>query len=215
MSGERSHGHCPLESRLLCPEVAASETLSYLDRRGVDAEAAVRAVSCRRMVSVCQPLSECQFLGLATAEANDVSLLGLHVAAEMDMRAVGIHFYLGGTSQTVLEALEGLVRYSATTMKLSCLRSRSARDEVILAVRCRQGTARDDERVRQVRKHCRCGSPTSCTGRHLWRFMVILPVFVWTQSECRSRVAAVGSSRDAREPLGPSKAEAFLCRGTC
>jgi hypothetical protein len=34
--------------------------------------------------------------------------------------------------------------------------------------------------------------------RHLWRFMVISPVFVWTQSECRSR-AAVGSSRDSEE----------------
>jgi hypothetical protein len=88
--------------------------------------------------------SEYQFLELAAAEAND-SRLGLHVAAEMDMRAVGILFYLGGASQTVLEALEGLVRYSATTNEALVFEISQRKDEVILAVRCRQGTARGDE----------------------------------------------------------------------
>ena len=68
--------------------VAARETLSYLDRRGIDAEPALFGAGISRHqlsqddfgLSVA---SQYRFLELAAAEAND-QLLGLHVAAEMD-----------------------------------------------------------------------------------------------------------------------------------
>jgi hypothetical protein len=44
--------------------------------------------------------SQYRFLELAATEAND-PLLGLHVAAEMDTRAIGILFYLTGSSPAV------------------------------------------------------------------------------------------------------------------
>ena len=99
--------------------VAARETLSYLDRRGIDAEPALFGAGISRHqlsrddigLSVA---SQYRFLELAAAEAND-QLLGLHVAAEMDIRAIGILFYLTGSSRTVSEALENLARYSRTT----------------------------------------------------------------------------------------------------
>src|SRR5262245_6518404 len=67
-------------------------------------------------------------------EAND-HLLGLHVAAEMDMRAVGILFYLAGSSPTVSEALENLAHYSATTNEALVLEIFRHKDEVIVAIR--------------------------------------------------------------------------------
>jgi hypothetical protein len=39
----------------------------------------------------------------------------MHVAAELDMRDIGILFYLTAASATVAEALEHLVRYGPTT----------------------------------------------------------------------------------------------------
>ena len=67
--------------------VAARETLSYLDRRGIDAEPALFGAGLSRRqlsendigVSVA---SQHRFLELAATQAND-NLLGLHVAAEM------------------------------------------------------------------------------------------------------------------------------------
>jgi hypothetical protein len=58
--------------------------------------------------------SQYRFLELAASETND-SLLGLHLAAEMDLRGAGILFYLAASSATVLEALENLARYVGTT----------------------------------------------------------------------------------------------------
>src|SRR5215469_14305519 len=93
----------PHESPLLWTRgVAARETLSYLDRRAIDAEPALFGAGLSRRqlsendigVSVA---SQYRFLELAAAEAND-HLLGLHVAAEMDMRAIGILFYLTGST---------------------------------------------------------------------------------------------------------------------
>ena len=71
--------------------IAARETLSYLDRRGIDAEPALFGAGIsRRQLSqdelVLPVASQYRFLELAAAEAND-QLLGLHVAAEMDMHA--------------------------------------------------------------------------------------------------------------------------------
>ena len=119
--------------------VAARETLSYLDRRGIDAETALIGVGLsRRQLSQddigLSVASQYRFLELAAAEADD-SLLGLHVAAEMDIRAVGILFYLTGSSRTVSEALENLARYSQTTNEALVGEISRQKDEVILAVR--------------------------------------------------------------------------------
>ena len=118
--------------------VAARETLSDLDRRGIDAESALFGAGLSRRqlsendigVSVA---SQYQFLELAATEAND-HLLGLHVAAEMDMRAVGILFYLAGSSPTVSEALENLARYSTTTNEALVLDIVRPKEEVILTI---------------------------------------------------------------------------------
>src|SRR6516162_11618929 len=119
--------------------VAARETLSYLDRRGIDAETALIGVGLsRRQLSQddigLSVASQYRFLELAAAEADD-SLLGLHVAAEMDIQAVGILFYLTGSSRTVSEALENLARYSRTTNESLVGQISRQKDEVILAVR--------------------------------------------------------------------------------
>ena len=89
--------------------------------------------------------SQYRFLELAAAEAND-QLLGLHVAAEMDMRAIGILFYLTGSSRTVAEALDNLVRYSQITNEALVVEISRQKDEVILAIRHVQGF---DEQHRQ------------------------------------------------------------------
>jgi hypothetical protein len=119
--------------------VAARETLSYLDRRGIDVEPALFGAGLsRRQVSEndigVSVASQYRFLELAATEAND-HLLGLHVAAEMDMRAIGILFYLAGASPTVSEALEHLVHYSATSNEALALEIFRHKGEVILTIR--------------------------------------------------------------------------------
>jgi len=130
----------PHKSRLLWTRgTAARETLSYLDRRGIDAEPALFGAGLSRRqlsendigVSVA---SQYRFLELAATEAND-HLLGLHVAAEMDMRAIGILFYLAGSSPTVSKALEHLVHYSATSNEALVPEIFRHKDEVILTIR--------------------------------------------------------------------------------
>jgi AraC-like DNA-binding protein len=119
--------------------VAAREALSYIDRRGIDAEPALFGAGLSRRqlsendigVSVA---SQYRFLELAATEAND-PLLGLHVASEMDMQAIGILFYLTGSARTVSEALESLAHYSATTNEALVLEIFRHKDEVILAIR--------------------------------------------------------------------------------
>jgi len=119
--------------------VAARETLSYLDRRGIDAEPALlgAGLSWRQLSRDDIGLtvaSQYRFLELAAAEAND-QLLGLQVAAEMDMRAIGILFYLTGSAPTVAEALVNLARYSRTTNEALVVEISRRKDEVILAIR--------------------------------------------------------------------------------
>src|SRR6516164_11382303 len=119
--------------------VAARETLSYLDRRGIDAEPALFGAGISRHqlsqddigLSVA---SQYRFLELAAAEAND-QLLGLHVAAETDLRSIGLLFYLTGAAPTLSEALENLARYSQTTNEALAVEISRRKDEVILAVR--------------------------------------------------------------------------------
>jgi len=119
--------------------VAARQTLSYLDRRGINARPALLGAGLsRRQLSrdeIGLPVaSQYRFLELAAAEAND-QLLGLHVAAEMDMRAIGILFYLTGSAPTVAEALVNLARYSRTTNEALLVEISRRKDEVILAIR--------------------------------------------------------------------------------
>jgi hypothetical protein len=119
--------------------VAARETLSYLDRRGIDAEPALfgAGLSRRRLLQDeigLSVASQYRFLELAAAEAND-QLLGLHVAAEMDMRAIGILFYLTGSSRTVSEALENFARYSQTTNEALVVEISRLKGEVNLTIR--------------------------------------------------------------------------------
>jgi hypothetical protein len=135
----RSCALSPWRASCFGPEASPRETLNYLDRRGIDAEPALLGAGISRLqlsqddigLSVA---SQYRFLELAAAEAND-QLLGLHVAAEMDLRAIGILFYLTGSASTVSEALENLARYSQTANEALAVEISRRKDEVILAVR--------------------------------------------------------------------------------
>ena len=130
----------PPKSRLLWTQgVVARETLRYLDRRGIDAEPALRGAGfSRRQLSrhdVRVPVaSQYRFLELAAAEADD-QLLGLHVGAEMDLRSIGILFYLTGSSRTVAKALDHLAYYSKITNEALVIEISQDKDEATLAVR--------------------------------------------------------------------------------
>jgi AraC-like DNA-binding protein len=112
-------GDVPESPFLWARGVAARETLRYLDKRGIESEPLLSKAELSRAqlsqegngVSVA---SQCRFLNLAAIETDD-SLLGLHVAAEMDVRDSGILFYLMTSSRTVADALENLARYVGTT----------------------------------------------------------------------------------------------------
>ena len=130
----------PQKSRLLWTQgVVARETLSYLDRRGIDAEPALRGAGfSRRQLSrkdIGLPVaSQYRFLELAANKADD-QLLGLHVGAEMDLRSIGILFYLAGSARTVSKALENLERYSKTANEALVVEMSHDKDEVTLIVR--------------------------------------------------------------------------------
>jgi AraC-like DNA-binding protein len=99
--------------------IAARETLRYLDRKGINADQLVSTAELSRAQLTENPsgvsaVSQHRFLELAAAETDD-PLLGLHVAAEMDLRELGLLFYLAASSATVGEALEQLAQYAATT----------------------------------------------------------------------------------------------------
>jgi AraC-like DNA-binding protein len=118
--------------------VAASETLRYLDKNGVDVEAILSKARLSRSqlsqdsggISVA---SQHRFLESAAVETND-SLLGLHVAAEMDLRDVGILFYLAAASATVAEALEHLARYAGTANEALHLEISQHQGETVLTL---------------------------------------------------------------------------------
>jgi len=106
---------------------------------GIDAEPAlIGAGISRRQLSrddIGLPVaSQYRFLELAAAEAND-QVLGLHVAAEMDPRSIGLLFYLTGSARTVSEALENLARFSRTTNEALVAEIARQKDEVILTIR--------------------------------------------------------------------------------
>ena len=131
--------------------IAARETLRYLDKNGIDAEPLLSKAELSRSqlsqqrggVSVA---SQCRFLELAAVETKD-SLLGLHVAAEMDLRDAGILFYLMASSATVAEALEQLARYVATTNEAVRIEILRHKVETVLTARFLLGV---DEPRRQA-----------------------------------------------------------------
>jgi AraC-like DNA-binding protein len=77
--------------------------------------------------------SQYRFLELAAAETNN-SLLGFHLAAEMDLREAGVLFYLA-SSATVLEAVENLARYAGTMSEAVLFETSRLEDQTVLAVR--------------------------------------------------------------------------------
>jgi AraC-like DNA-binding protein len=119
--------------------IAARETLRYLDRNRIDAEPLLAKAELSRDqlsqegvgVSVA---SQYRFLELAAIETND-SLLGLHVAAEMDVRDIGILFYLTASSATVADALEHVARYIGTTNEASLVEISRGKAETVVTVR--------------------------------------------------------------------------------
>ena len=119
--------------------IAARETLLYLDRRGIDAEPLLAKVELSRTQLTQNPvgvsvISQYRFLEIAAAEIGD-PLLGLHVAAEIDLRDIGLLFYLAASSKTVSEALEYLAQYAATTNEEIRLEISRAQEETVLTFR--------------------------------------------------------------------------------
>jgi len=119
--------------------IAARETLRYLDRRGIDAEPLLsKAELSRGLLSQdsggVSVVSQCRFLELAAIETND-TLLGLHLAAEMDPRDIGILFYLTASSATVADGLEHLARYVGTTNEAVLVEISQHKVETVLTVR--------------------------------------------------------------------------------
>src|SRR5690348_4242983 len=99
--------------------IAARATLRYLDSKGIDAEPLLSTSELSRAqptpaLGRVSAAAQHRFLELAAVETDD-PLLGLHTAAAMDLREIGLLFYLAASSATVGEALEHLAEYAATT----------------------------------------------------------------------------------------------------
>jgi AraC-like DNA-binding protein len=119
--------------------VAARATLYFLDRNGFDAEPLLAESELSRSRLTQDPggisvASQHRFLELAASETND-SLLGLHVAAEMDLRDIGLLYYLVASSATVTDALEYLQRYAATMNEEIRLEISQEKEETLLTFR--------------------------------------------------------------------------------
>jgi AraC-like DNA-binding protein len=135
VNGAPQHGMSPVRF-LWTRGVAARETLYYLDRREVDAEPLLSEAELSRQQLQQDPggvsvVSQHRFLKLAAIRMND-PLLGLHVAAELDLRDIGLLYYLAASSATVSEALEQLARYGATSNEEIRLEILRRKDEVVL-----------------------------------------------------------------------------------
>ena len=132
-------GELPQGPFLWTRGVAARETLQYLDRNGIETEPMLSKAQLSRHQVLEEPrgvsfAAQHRFLEIAAAEANN-SLLGLRVAAEMDLRDAGILFYLAASSATVAEVLEQLVRYAGTTSEAVGLEIMRRKDETVLTAR--------------------------------------------------------------------------------
>jgi AraC-like DNA-binding protein len=138
MSGV-SEGVVPQVPFLWTRGIAACETLHYLDRDGIDTEPLLRKAQLSRSQLTDDPAgisfgAQNRFLELAALETNNC-LLGLHVAAEMDLRDAGILFYLAASSATVADALERLERYAGAASEAVCLDISRQKDETVLTAR--------------------------------------------------------------------------------
>lgn len=126
--------------------IAAIATLRYLDKHGIDTRPILAmAELSRRQLSEnsgrISAVSQYRFLELAAVAAND-SLLGLHVAAGMDLRAGGILVYLTQAAETVGGALDLLGRYSAITNDAELIVISSGQDgETVLQLHTTAGVA--------------------------------------------------------------------------
>src|SRR3979490_2236169 len=99
--------------------IAARETLYFLDRNGFDGGPLLSEAELSRSQLTQDPggvsvASQHRVIELAATETTN-PLLGLQVAAEMELRDIGLLCYLAASSATVAEALEHLQRYAATT----------------------------------------------------------------------------------------------------
>lgn len=99
--------------------IATREALSYLDKHGFEAEPLLSKLELSRYQLGQNPggvsaVTQHRFLELAASEIND-PLLGLHVAAEIDLRDIGLLYYLAASSETVSDAFQRLQQYAATT----------------------------------------------------------------------------------------------------
>src|SRR4051812_33083895 len=134
-----SHSEIPPLPFLWTHGTAAREALHYLERKGIGADGLLSKAELSRGQLMQDPggvsvASQHRFLELAAAEADD-SLLGLHVAAEMDLRGIGLLYYITAPCTTVAEALEYLGRYAATMTDEIRLEISRRQDETILTFR--------------------------------------------------------------------------------
>src|SRR6476469_5746956 len=88
---------------------AAREALLYMERKGINTEGLLSNAELSRDQLIqasggVSAASQHRFLELAAAAAND-PLLGLHVAAEMDLRGIGLLYYITASCTTVAAAL--------------------------------------------------------------------------------------------------------------
>lgn len=96
--------------------LAAREALLFLDRNRVDAEPILtRAGLSRGQLTLPDArvavVSQFRFLEYASAATAD-PLLGMRIAQQMDLRDVGVLYYLAAASTTVAQAFHNLSRYS-------------------------------------------------------------------------------------------------------
>src|SRR3954451_14804126 len=119
--------------------IAAREALHYLERKGIGTDGLLSRAELSRGQLMQDPggvsvASQHRFLELAAVEADD-PLLGLHVAAEMDLHGIGLLYYLSASCTTVVESLEYLGRYSATMTEEIRLEISRQQDESLLTFR--------------------------------------------------------------------------------
>jgi AraC-like DNA-binding protein len=121
---------------LLTRGIAARETLRFLEKRGFDTEPLLSKSGLTRRQLEQEPggisvVSQHRFLELAAIQAAD-PLLGLHVAAELDLREIGLLFYLAASSATVSEAIENIAQYSSTANEEIRVVISHRKDEAVL-----------------------------------------------------------------------------------
>lgn len=119
--------------------IAARETLRYLENSRIDAQPLLAEAGFSRDQLLQEQggisgAGEYRFLELAATAAAD-SFLGLHLAAEMDLRSGGIFFYLAASSATVFEALENMARYAGTTNEAVVFELSRRKDATVFTMR--------------------------------------------------------------------------------